>query len=44
MMIANNNGPMIPRRVMIAISIPLPASLFGSPKHVEHALSESAME
>ena len=29
--IANNNGPITPSSVKIAMSIPLPALLFGSP-------------
>tara|TARA_Y100001970_G_scaffold197648_1_gene240425 strand:- start:165 stop:374 length:210 start_codon:yes stop_codon:yes gene_type:complete len=40
--IAKSIGPMIPSNVMIAMSIPLPALLFGSPKQVAHAISSSA--
>ncbi len=44
MTIANSNGPIIPSSVMMAMSIPLPALLFGSPKQVEHAINCSADE
>ena len=40
--IAKSKGPIIPSNVMMAISIPLPALLFGSPKQVAHAISVSA--
>ena len=44
MTIANSNGPIIPSSVIMAISIPLPALLFGSPKQVEHAINNSVDE
>ena len=44
MTIAKSNGPIIPRSVIMAMSIPLPALLFGSPKQVEHAINCSADE
>jgi|ETNmetMinimDraft_27_1059897.scaffolds.fasta_scaffold104851_1 hypothetical protein len=36
--IAINIGPMMPNNVRIAMSIPFPALLFGSPKHVAQAI------
>jgi hypothetical protein len=35
--IASKIGPIIPKRVIMAMSIPFPALLLGSPKHVAQA-------